>query len=102
MPIYRFLSNSVLQVEALHQLLQEGLLSGEVRPLPLTTFSHAQAEEAFRYMAKGILSMLPYFNHLAPPFPPSDLISLHIIFWCLSNEPSTKTALQVYILESHP
>ncbi len=37
----------------MHKLLQEGVSSGEVQPLPLTVFTHAQCEDAFRYMAKG-------------------------------------------------
>lgn len=38
---------------ALHELLQKGILSGEVRPLPLTIFASEKAEDAFRYMATG-------------------------------------------------
>ncbi|KAF6215593.1 hypothetical protein GE061_010349 [Apolygus lucorum] len=35
------------------RLMQEGIRSGEVRPLPVTVFQNTQLEEAFRYMATG-------------------------------------------------
>lgn len=44
---------SALQIEALHKLLEAGIQSGEVRPLPLTTFAKAHAVDAFRHMATG-------------------------------------------------
>lgn len=43
------------QVEELHGLMKEGLASGEVRPLPLTAFPREKAEDAFRFLASGII-----------------------------------------------
>lgn len=43
----------MMQVEKLHTLLQTGIASGEVQPLPATVFTKSAAEEAFRYMSKG-------------------------------------------------
>lgn len=35
------------------RLVRDGIKTGAVRPLPTTTFSHAQLEQSFRYMATG-------------------------------------------------
>ncbi|XP_071447989.1 fatty acid synthase-like [Hetaerina americana] len=37
----------------IHHIVEEGIASGAVRPLPRTTFNHQQVEQAFRYMASG-------------------------------------------------
>lgn len=61
-------------MEALHKLLQEGVASGEVQPLPLTVFTHAQSEDAFRYMAKGDPWTLLLHGQMVPIYdctPPS-------------------------------
>lgn len=33
--------------------MQEGIQTGEVKPLPVTIFTRAKAEDAFRFMATG-------------------------------------------------
>lgn len=35
------------------RLVRDGIKTGAVRPLPTTTFNHAQLEQSFRYMATG-------------------------------------------------
>ena len=45
--------NQLLQLEALNQLVTDGLASGEVLPLPVTVFNRGEIEEAFRYLASG-------------------------------------------------
>ena len=42
-----------LQVKEMRELLLEGIVTGEVQPLPYTTFTRGQLQEAFRYMSKG-------------------------------------------------
>ncbi|XP_046335907.1 fatty acid synthase-like [Haliotis rufescens] len=39
--------------ENVHQLVSNGIRSGAVKPLDTTVFSHAEVEDAFRYMAQG-------------------------------------------------
>ena len=61
MPAHRQVACSVLtcrvcclQVARLHELLKEGIASGEVQPLPWTVFARSKAEDAFRYLASGV------------------------------------------------
>ena len=42
-----------LQLAELNALVTEGIKTGEVKPLPITVYSRAETEEAFRYMAAG-------------------------------------------------
>ena len=46
-------TTELLQLEALNQLVTDGLASGEVLPLPVTVFNRGEIEEAFRYLASG-------------------------------------------------
>lgn len=39
--------------DVVSRLLEEGICSGAVRPLPATVFGSSAVEEAFRYMAQG-------------------------------------------------
>ena len=57
------LKKNGVQIVALHKLMGEGILSGEVRPLPLTIFTHARAEEAFRFLATGVPPLLMASQH---------------------------------------
>ena len=41
------------QVWEAHRHLNEGIESGEVKPLPWTVFSRDKAQDAFRYLAGG-------------------------------------------------
>jgi hypothetical protein len=43
----------VMQVWEMHRLLNEGIASGEVQPLPWTVFARSKAQDAFRYLAGG-------------------------------------------------
>ena len=42
-----------LQVWQSHRLLNEGIASGEVQPLPWTVYSRDKAQDAFRFLAGG-------------------------------------------------
>lgn len=42
-----------LQTLEVHRLLEEGIRSGEVAPLPVTVFDRANVSDAFRFMAAG-------------------------------------------------
>ena len=46
---------SFAQLAELNQYVTDGLASGEVKPLPVTIFPRTDIEEAFRYMASGML-----------------------------------------------
>jgi hypothetical protein len=37
----------------MHALLEEGMRSGEVAPLPWTVFARGKTQDAFRYLASG-------------------------------------------------
>jgi len=41
------------QVWEMHALLEEGMRSGEVAPLPWTVFARGKTQDAFRYLASG-------------------------------------------------
>jgi uncharacterized protein YoaH (UPF0181 family) len=49
-------------VKQLHQLMSDGLKSGEVVPLPLRLFEIDEIEEAMRYLFKGD-SRVPELRH---------------------------------------
>ncbi|KAK9803549.1 hypothetical protein WJX73_007935 [Symbiochloris irregularis] len=42
------------ELEDLNKLVSEGLISGEVRPLPVTVYPRTHIEEAFRFLASGM------------------------------------------------
>lgn len=42
-----------VQTLEIHRLLEEGIRSGEVVPLPLNVFDRADVSSAFRFMAAG-------------------------------------------------
>ncbi|MCL4131183.1 UNVERIFIED_CONTAM: hypothetical protein GTU68_059005 [Idotea baltica] len=44
---------SVDRKQALQKVLYDGIASGEVKPLPATTYAYHEAEDAFRFMASG-------------------------------------------------
>ena len=48
----------------MHALLEEGMRSGEVAPLPWTVFARGKTQDAFRYLASGAARSrgpVPYF-----------------------------------------
>lgn len=47
------------QVQEVHALLEAGLASGEVQPLPVTEFPASSAADALRHLAAGA-QMLPF------------------------------------------
>ena len=67
-----------VQFMELRTLLEAGIASREVRPLPVTIFPRSSAKEAFRYLGKGMQPLLG----LPSPF----------CYWqsCLNADPCNK------------
>lgn len=67
--------------ENVHQLVSNGIRSGAVKPLDTTVFSHAEVEDAFRYMAQG--------KHMGKVLIKVNTMSLENIWFCLVRGFST-------------
>ena len=56
-----FISAVWLQVWQSHRLLNDGIASGEVQPLPWTVYSRDKAQDAFRFLAGGLALLSSLF-----------------------------------------
>ncbi len=77
-----------LQVWQSHRLLNDGIASGEVQPLPWTVYSRDKAQDAFRFLAGGLALLSSLF-----------LMIQHVCYKELSATSHLKAHLGVHVLQ---
>ena len=82
-------TSCVWQVQEVHALLEAGLASGEVQPLPITEFPASRAADALRHLAAGAQML---------PLPNGRICKCRgcIIFLCIFSITAFRQGLQYY------